>query len=246
MKRSDPVKNDARGHPHAGVISRSLGVLRSPRAMMAEVAAHPTWLGMLAFLAVTIAMLSFAFLSTESGEFALLDAAVRQLENVGVEVDDARYGWLMDRVSNGRWLVSASALIGIPILAFVVAAVIFCGFRLAGDRSARFAAVFAIVVHSGVVLSLPRLVVLPLNYINESLSVPTNLGVMLPMLEETSLLAGFLGGIDLFTVWWLLVVAIGLSVVYPPTAKRIALRLLACYVVVVLGIALVITTLRIS
>ena len=99
MKRSDPVKNDARGHSHAGVISRSLGVLRSPRATMAEVAAHPTWLGMLAFLAVTIAILSFAFLSTESGESALLDAAVRQLENFGVEVDDARYGWLMDRVA---------------------------------------------------------------------------------------------------------------------------------------------------
>jgi hypothetical protein len=201
---------------------------------------------MLAFLTVTIAILSFAFFSTESGESALLDAAVRQLENVGVEVDDARYGWLMDWVANGRWLASASALIGIPALALVVAAVIFCGFRLAGDRSARFAAVFAIVVHSGVVLSLPRLVALPLNYINESLSVPTNLGVMLPMLEETSLLAGFLGGIDLFTVWWLLVLAVGLSVVYPPTARRIALRLLACYVVVVLGIALVITTLRIS
>ena len=115
-----------------------------------------------------------------------------------------------------------------------------------GIRSARFRAVFAIVVHSGVVLSLQRLVALPLNYINESLSAPTNLGVMLPMLEETSLLAGFLSGIDLFTVWWLLVVAIGLSVVYRLTATRIALRLLACYVVVVLGIALVITTLRIS
>ena len=46
------------------------------------------------------------------------------------------------------------------------------------------------------------------------MSSATNLAVFLPMLDESSFLAKLLGTIDLFLVWWVVVLAIGLGVLY--------------------------------
>jgi hypothetical protein len=67
---------------------------------------------------------------------------------------------------------------------------------------------------------------LPLNYARESLSSPTNLAVFAPFLDEGSLAARFLGMIDLFLVWWVVVLAIGLAVLYRRLAGPVAFWLL--------------------
>jgi hypothetical protein len=201
---------------------------------------------MLALLVTVVTVSAFAFLSTESGESAALDTIVGRLESIGVVVDDARYERLLAAVPSFRWLAGGAALVGLPLLALALAGAIHVVFRAVGFGSPRFVQLLAVVVHSAVILSFQRLVALPLNYLNESLSMPTNVGAMLPMLEETSLLAGFLGGIDLFTVWWLMVLALGLALLYPPPARRLAAGLVGGYVVVALAVALTVTALRIS
>jgi hypothetical protein len=201
---------------------------------------------MLALLVAIATVSSFAYLSTEGGTWAALDWLIIRLENIGVAVDDARYTQLMSAIPAFRWTTAAAALVGLPLVALGASGAIYAVFRILGNRTARFVQVLAVFVHSAVVLSLQRLLALPLNYVNESLTTPTNLGAMLPMLEETSFLAAFLGGIDLFTVWWLIVLALGLAALYPPPARRIAASLLGGYVVVALTLALTITTLRIS
>jgi hypothetical protein len=75
---------------------------------------------------------------------------------------------------------------------------------------------------------------------------PTSLGALVPMLEETTLVARFLGGIDLFTVWWLMVLALGLAALYPPPARRIAAGLIGGYAAVALAMAIAVSALRIS
>ena len=51
----------------------------------------------------------------------------------------------------------------------------------------------------------------PLNYFRGSMSSATNLSVVLPMIDEHSFLGRLLGMIDLFMVWWVVVLAIGLA-----------------------------------
>ena len=58
--------------------------------------------------------------------------------------------------------------------------------------------VFAVVVHSGVVISVAQVFGLPLAYARETMSGATNLAVFLPFLDENSFPARFLGAIDLF------------------------------------------------
>ena len=64
--------------------------------------------------------------------------------------------------------------------------------------------------------------VTPLNYMRESMSSATNLSVFLPMLDESSFVAKLLGTIDLFLVWWVFILAIGLSVLYRRKTSSIA------------------------
>jgi hypothetical protein len=56
--------------------------------------------------------------------------------------------------------------------------------------------------------------------------------VFLPFLEEGSLPARFLGMIDLFLVWWLVVMGIGLAVLYKRRTSPIVWSLLGTYVVI--------------
>ena len=94
----------------------------------------------------------------------------------------------------------------------------------------------AVVTHAGAISILATLFTLPLNYARESLSGATNLGVFAPFLDEGSLPARFLGMIDLFLVWWVVVLAIGLAVLYKRRTGPVALSLLGAYV----GIAAII------
>jgi hypothetical protein len=64
-----------------------------------------------------------------------------------------------------------------------------------------------------------------------------NLGVFLPMLEETSFVAVMLRSIDMFLLWWMVVLAIGLGVIYKRRTGPIATTFIGLYVVIALLIA---------
>ena len=106
---------------------------------------------------------------------------------------------------------------------------------LGGDAS--FKQVFSVVAHAGIVLAAQQLFVLPLDYARGSLSSPTNLGVFLPFLDENTFPARLLGSVDLFLIWWLVNLAIGLGVLYKRRTGPIAVGLLSVYLAIALIIA---------
>jgi hypothetical protein len=97
----------------------------------------------------------------------------------------------------------------------------------ARGRRARFTQVLAVVVHAGVILVLRDVVAAPLNYARESLASPLTLLQFFGMFDEASPLARVLAMIDLFMIWWLVVLAIGLAVLYRTRARTVAAGLLA-------------------
>jgi hypothetical protein len=62
----------------------------------------------------------------------------------------------------------------------------------------------------------------------------TNLSVMLPMLEDGSFFARLAGMIDVFIIWWLVVLAIGLAVLYRRRTQPIAVTLFSIYAAIAL------------
>jgi hypothetical protein len=59
------------------------------------------------------------------------------------------------------------------------------------------------------------------------------------MFDEASPVARFLGAIDLFVVWWIVVLAIGASVLYRRSTRSLALAFAGASVVLALIAALV-------
>src|SRR5262245_9151673 len=227
--------------PPRGLFARAFGVLTSPRATYAAVAAHPRVLGILMLTLFVIATASIIFFSTEVGRTALLDQQVKGMESFGFKVSDDMYRRMEEGISQPRtpYITAASQLVFIPIVAAVFAGILLAVFNGIMGGDATFKQVFAVVAHAGVITALQQCFVFPLDYVRESLSSPTALSVFFPFLEETSFAGRFLGGVDLFLLWWVLNLAIGLGVLYKRRTQPIAVGLLITYVSIVLVVAAV-------
>lgn len=223
--------------------ARVFGVLFSPRATYADVTARPHCLGMLIVLIAIGASATFGFLSTEVGRQAMLDRQIATLESFGRPVTDEMYLGMERGMNIARVTGPAAQAVFAPLMAAIVAGLLFAIFNAIMGGNATFRQVYAIVVHSGVITTLSSLFVLPLAYAQGSMSGATNLRVFFPFLDEASFLSRFLGSIDLFLLWWLISLAIGLGVLYRRKTAPIANGLIGAYVVIGLIIAAVKTAL---
>jgi len=209
--------------------ARMAGVLFSPRATYAAVAARPRVFGALALVIAAIVAATFLFLSTDIGQQASLDDNVRRMESFGRTVSDVQYAQMERMAPYSRYFAAVFQLVLVPIMALVVAGLAFAVFNAALGGNAAFKQVYAIVVHSGAVMVVQALFGLPLAYARETLSGTTNLGVFVPFLDESSFAARMLGAIDLFVIWWMVSLAIGLGVLYRRRTGPIAATLLVIY-----------------
>jgi hypothetical protein len=229
---------------HAVSVSRSLpariaGVLFSPRAIYADVAARPRVLGALAFVVLVGTVGVFVFMSTDVGKSAFLDQQVQQREAYGRPMTDAQYEQLERMLPYTPYFGAAFQLLLLPLAAAVIAGIALAVFNAVLGGDGTFKQVYAVVAHSGVVLSVSQLFGLPLAYARQTMSSATNLGVFTPFLDEASFPARVLGAVDLFIVWWIVSLAIGLGVLYRRRTAPIATTLIIVYVAIGIVIAAV-------
>jgi hypothetical protein len=220
-----------------GLLARVIGVFVSPRATYAHVAARPRWFGALALSTVVVAGGFFIFLSTEVGRQAVLDQQEQFLESFGVKMSDAQQAQMESRVDYARYTTAAGQLIGIPLVAVIIAGIMLGVFNALLGGDATFKQVFAIVAHSTLITALQQVFALPLDYVRETMSSPTSLGVFAPFLEENSFLARLLGAIDLFQIWGIVSLAIGLGVLYKRRTAPITTTMFIVYFVIVAAVA---------
>jgi hypothetical protein len=221
-----------------GLVSRFIGVITSPKATFENVAARPKWLGMLLLTTTLIAICVALPMTTPEGKEAAFQNQVRQMENFGMQVNDQMYAQMQQRSQSNAGAIGAAVgvLVFAPVMTVVIAGILFGVFTMLGGQ-ATFKQVFSIYVHSGVIGTLAQLFTGPLNYFRGSVSSATNLAVALPMLDEKSFLGRLFGMIDLFWIWGLVVLAMGLATVYRRKTAPIANTLLGIYAVIILAIA---------
>ena len=96
----------------------------------------------------------------------------------------------------------------------------------------RFSQALAIVVHASVVLLVGQVIATPLHYVRESLTSPLNLAAVLPLMQDGTAPTRFAGTLDLFALWW--AVLLGIVVLTyklaPPLPMRYELGLSAALV----------------
>jgi len=223
----------------AGLLTRFVGIITSPKATYERVVAHPRWFGMLLLTTLIVMVCSAGPMFTEWGRQAALDQQVQVMESFGANVTDEMYANLERRMSIAPYTTAGGILFGTVVMLLLVSGILYAVFNAAMGGNATFKQLVTVVVHAGVISALAQLFAAPLNYARGSMSSATNLAVLLPMLDENSFVAQFLGMIDLFMVWYVLVLAIGLGVLYRRRTQPIAISLFALYGVIAIVVALV-------
>ena len=223
--------------PALPLVSRFIGILTSPKDTFRSVVSHPKWFGMLAVTTLIVAIGTTVPLLTEGGRQSLLDQQVQMVERFGATINDATYAQMQQRLQYAAPQQLISVAISIPIVVLVLSGILFGIFAITGGQ-ATFKQMLSVCAHAGVIFAASLLFLGPLNYFRESMSGSTNLGV-LNLVSETSFVGRLLGLIDLFWIWWLIVLSIGLGVLYKRRTQPIAFVLFGVYGVGILLIATV-------
>jgi len=204
-------------------------MVRSPRATLNGVVRTPRSLDLALLIVLISAMCSAGFLMTRVGQLAALDQQVRQLESFGATVTDDSYAELRRWVPYRPAISAVVMLVGWPVLWLALTAIL----KTIGDRTggqhATFAQVLTVVVHASAILAVREIVAAPINYARESIGGATSLSMLLPAFGESTFPARLLGAVDLFLVWWVALVAMGLGILYQTRTLSIARWMLGAY-----------------
>ena len=216
-----------------GLLARIVGVLTSPRSTFAAVAARPRWLGVMAITLVIVAACQFYIMSSPDMQDAIFQQATRN-----PNMSDQQVAGVERFVSILPYGIAGATLILGPLFSAIIAGILLLIFSTLMGGEAKFKQVYAVMAHAGVVSTLSALLTAGMIMIGAR---PTganppgaNLGIFVPMLEETSFLTQFLSAIDLVLVWWLVTLSIGLGVLYKRRTGGIAFSLLCVYVLLAL------------
>ncbi len=229
------------GQPAAqGLFARAIGIIVSPRDTYEKLVAQPRVLGALLLVAIAGAVLVGGFLMTDVGRRAWLDQAVTSSERwTGQPMSDQQYAQMEKMSSSGiaAYLAIGQMLIGTPLMLLVLAGILFAVFNAVMGGTATFKQLYSVIVHSTFVWVVGWIFVLPMNYFRETMASPTNLSVLFPMLDEGTFLNRLLGSVDVFMLWWVFVLAIGVGVLYRRRTQPILLSFLSIYAVIAIAVA---------
>ena len=208
---------------------RVTGVLWHPRSTMDEVVRHPVFITTWIVVLLTVAICGGLLLSTQIGRQALVDERVRVTEALGQRVDDAEYAQLQAAPPMSVYLTSGGRLLLTPPVTLLVAAGLMMMARVDG-AGVTFVTALAITVHASVVLALQQVIATPVHYAYESLTSPFNLAGLLRLFDEGTWPARLFGTIDVFGLWWMWLLSLGLGVAAGKQARHYLWRLVLVYV----------------
>jgi hypothetical protein len=219
------------------VFSRFVGIITAPRATFESVVAHPKWLGMYLLTATIIAFGAALPMTTDAGKQAALDQQVSSMESFGMQVSDEMYEQMRRRTAFLPYQTAGSIVIGSIVIALLTAAILWAIFNAAMGGDASYKKILTVLIHAGVISALGQLFTGPINYLRGSVTSATSLGALLPMLDDQSFAGRLAGMLDIFIIWWLLVLAIGLAVLYRRRTQPIFMTLFGIYAVIIVAIA---------
>jgi len=220
-----------------GVLSRAIGVIVSPAATFALVASNPRPAGILLLVCLVLGLAAGGPQFSEKVRQSALDMQIQQMERSGQTLPPQAYA-NMERFSHfSAYITIVSMFIVLPIFSLLFAAVYWALFNAILGGTASFKQVLGVVTHSQVIGALGAIAAIPLVLMQgiQTMAGPYNLGALAPMLEPNSMVATFLSRISFFTLWGLVVTAIGLGVLYRRKSTGIAIGLIAIYVLLVGG-----------
>ena len=204
---------------------RLWGAIARPRQVFDALLRGPAWIGTLLCCTALSAAVWAALYSTEVGRLALVDQLERTALAMGQPVTNTSYTGLQSLSRAGSAYAVARAVLLGPVLVAVLGIALHVGTRL-GNGARRTSQpislrqCLALATHAGVILTVRDIVAAPLSYVRETTTSATTVGLVFPLLDETSTLARFLGSLDVFMLWWAALVGLGAALVWGRAVRR--------------------------
>jgi hypothetical protein len=219
------------------LFARFIGIITAPRATYEAVVARPTWLGMFLLTSVIMAFGAALPMTTEAGKQAAVDQQVSSLEAFGMQVTDEQYAQFQKGTAILPYTTAASVVFGGLVIALIMAAILWAIFNAALGGDAKYKQILSVLIHASVISAIGQLFTGPINYFRGAVGSATNLTALLPMLDDKSFAGKLAGAVDIFIIWWVIVLAIGLAVLYRRKTQPIATTLFAIYACIAVAIA---------
>ncbi len=205
-------------------VGRFFGIITSPKETFRSVVAHPRWFGMLAVITFIVALCSAAPMFTEAGKEAGSTNRSARCSRFGMQVNDQMYDQMRQRMRFAPYTTAGFIIVLGPIFAVILTGILFAIFNAALGGEASSSSCSPCGRTRGDLVARPDLHGAA-QLARGAVGSATSLAVLLPMIDETSFLGRLLGMVDLFVIWWLFVLAIGLGVLYRRRTQPIALGL---------------------
>lgn len=229
---------------------RIIGVFLSPKPTFQDIVKSPSWIAPMLLLCVIWIGLNFAlvkrvnWLEVTKEQIAKNKWASEQFDQLKEEQKDLAYEQGAARAKIIRYV---RGVIGWPLLILITSGIYFGAYKLIGGARTNFATAFAISAFGHLPDGLRELLGIPVTLLKDSSAIdPENflasnpaalLGGDAPLWQLT-----LLGPLDLFSIWSLVLIAIGFSFVDPKKVSLgksmgIAFGLYLCFICVFTTIA---------
>lgn len=214
------------------VVDRIIGIFTAPRAAMEDIVARPTWL--VPFIILAVFAMGSAYLLMDVG----MQAAIEQMQNnpkmTQEQIDMATKAMEGRMASPLRYLGVAVPPIGILVVWVIIAGVFMFSGNVVMGGEAKFKTIFAVLAWSGLIGALSTLVNTPIMLSKQSIEASTSLSVLLSPDAKNTFLYKLLGHFEIFTIWEVVVMSIGLAVAYKFSTGKAAGIVIAWWVIWIL------------
>ena len=217
MSSDTQINNGPEGE-ELSIVQKIVGIFTAPAKTFASIDLSPSWIIPLALiLAVNLVFVYFA------NDIILEETLVQQEEamverGMDAEQIDAALTQVESWTPISVWVLS---MIGPPIILAIVSGVfLFVGNVILGGKTS-FKKVLSVTAWSWLIFSLAGLVMLPLVLSQETMQISFSLATFMPEESKNTFLYLFLQKIEVFTIWWIVVYAIGLGVIYKMKTQKI-------------------------
>ena len=231
--------------PDQGLLARAVGIIVSPGKTYETVVAHPRPATILLAICLVLGLATAGPQFTEQGRAAVLEAQTRAIEQRTHQTITPQMAETMASIGRySGYATFGSMFIFVPVISLLVAAVFWAIFNAILGGTASFKQVLAIVTHAQVIAALGAVVSAPIIWVKgiQSAAGPFNLGALAPMLDPSSFVATCLSSLNVFSLWQIVVSAIGLAVLYRRKVSPIAAFLVIAYLLMVAGVTAVVSS----
>lgn len=219
-----------------GFPARLSGIFTAPSRVFEELKRRPTWLAALLAVVLVTAALNAVLLWSETGEAMvrqqLQEAAEKSGREVPPEAADTQIAVL-------RYLGPASIVVIFPVMTLALSGLVYLIFSVVLGGEGTFRQALSAYAHTALIGIPGAAVATTMIFLKGNTKSSTAVTAFLPFLEENSFVYRFCQGLDLFIIWQLIVLSIGMGIISRMSTRKAATAIFSVYLVIWLLITVV-------